>query len=47
VEDGIIKIEFVTSIGDNSNTFTKNINQEIYEKHVRNFLEENPGEYGD
>jgi hypothetical protein len=40
VEDGIIKIEFVKSIDNDSDIFTKNVNQEIYEKHVKNFLEE-------
>ena len=40
VEDGIIKIEFVRSMENDSDIFTKNVTQEIYEKHVRNFLED-------
>jgi hypothetical protein len=47
VEDGIIKIEFVRSIDNDSNIFTKNVNQEIYEKRVKNFLEDSGEEYGD
>jgi hypothetical protein len=38
VEDGIIKIEFVRSMENDSDIFTKNVTQEIYEKHVRNFF---------
>ena len=45
VEDGIIKIEFVRSMENDSDIFTKNVTQEIYEKHVRNFLEDTTGEY--
>jgi hypothetical protein len=45
VEDGIIKIEFVKSMENNSDIFTKNVTQEIYEKHVKNFLEDSTGEY--
>jgi hypothetical protein len=45
VEAGIIKIEFVRSMEYDSDIFTKNIIQEIYEKHVRNFLEDTTGEY--
>jgi hypothetical protein len=47
VEDGIIKIEFVRSSDNDSDIFTKNVNQEIYEKHVKNFLEDNGEKYGD
>jgi hypothetical protein len=47
VEDRIIKIEFVRSIDNDSDIFTKNVNQEIYEKHVKNFLEDSGEEYGD
>jgi hypothetical protein len=47
VEDGIIKIEFVRSIDNDSDIFTKNVNQEIYEKHVKNFLEDSGKKYGD
>ena len=45
VEDGIIKIEFVKSMENDSDIFTKNVTQEIYEKHVKNFLEDSTGEY--
>jgi hypothetical protein len=45
VENGIIKIEFVKSMGNDSNIFTKKVTQEIYEKHVRNVLEDTSGEY--
>jgi hypothetical protein len=37
VEDGIIKIEFVKSMENDSDIFTKNVTQEIYEKRVRIF----------
>jgi hypothetical protein len=47
VEGGIIKIEFVRSIDNDSDIFTKNVNQEIYEKHVKNLLEDRGEEYGD
>jgi hypothetical protein len=47
VEDVIIKIEFVRLIDNDSDIFTKNVNQEIYEKHVKNFLEDSGEEYGD
>jgi hypothetical protein len=45
VEDGIIQIEIVRLIDNDSNIFTKNVNQEIYEKHVKNFLEDSCEEY--
>jgi hypothetical protein len=46
LEDGIIKIEFVKSVDNKSDIFTKNVTQEIYEKHVEKFLEEYiEGEY--
>jgi hypothetical protein len=38
VEDGIIKVEFVKSIDNDSNIFAKNVSQEIYQKHVKKFL---------
>jgi hypothetical protein len=47
VEDGIIKIEFVRPIDNDSVIFTKNVIQDIYEKHVKNFLEDSGEEYGD
>jgi hypothetical protein len=46
LEDGMIKIEFVKSVDNESDIFTKNVTQEIYEKHVEKFLEEYiEGEY--
>jgi hypothetical protein len=39
IEDGFIKIEFVRSAKDDSALFTKNVNQELYEKHTKKFLE--------
>ena len=38
VQDGIIKIEFVMSSDNNSNIFSKNVSQEIYERHGMKFL---------
>jgi hypothetical protein len=38
--EGIIKIEFVKSIKNQSDIFTKNVTQEIYERHVEKILEE-------
>jgi hypothetical protein len=38
LEVGIINIEFVKSIENNSDIFTKNVSQEIYDKHVTKFL---------
>ena len=46
VEDGIIKIVFVMSIDNDSDNFTKNVNQEIYKKQVKNFLEDRGEEEG-
>ena len=34
----MIKIEFVRSKENDSDIFTKNVNQETYERHVKNFL---------
>ena len=39
IEDGIIKMEFVKSIDNDSDIFTKNVNREIYEKHAKKFLQ--------
>jgi hypothetical protein len=36
-EDGIIKVEFIKST-DNDSYITKNIRQEMYERHVKKFL---------
>jgi hypothetical protein len=38
LEEGIINIEFVKSIENDSDIFTKNVSQEIYDKHVTKFL---------
>jgi hypothetical protein len=38
--DGIIKIEFIKSVENQSDIFTKNVTLEIYERHVERFLEE-------
>jgi hypothetical protein len=46
VENGIIKIEFVKSNDKDSDIFTKNVNQETYEQHVKNFLGDVGEEYG-
>jgi hypothetical protein len=40
LDDRIIKIEFIKSIDNQSDIFTKNVTQEIYERHVKMFLEE-------
>jgi hypothetical protein len=40
LEEGIIKIEFVKSVENESDIFTKTVTQEIYERHVEKFLEE-------
>ena len=38
VEDGIKRVEFVKSSDNDSDIFTKNVNQEMYEKHAMKFL---------
>ena len=38
IEDGFIKIEFVRSVENDSDVFTKNVSQEIYQKHMNKFL---------
>jgi hypothetical protein len=40
IEDGFIKIEFVRSAENDSDLFTKNVDQELYKKHVKKFLED-------
>jgi hypothetical protein len=45
LEEGIIKIKFVKSIKNYSNTFTKSVSQEIYDKHVTKFLGLHAEEY--
>jgi hypothetical protein len=37
IEDGFIKIEFIRSFENDSDLFTKNINQELYAKHTKKF----------
>jgi hypothetical protein len=37
IEAGFIKIEFVRSVENDSDLFTKNVNQELYEKHTKKF----------
>ena len=37
-EDGFIRIEFVRSVENNADIFTKNVSQELYVKHLKNFL---------
>jgi hypothetical protein len=41
IEDGFIKIEFVRSVENDSDLFTKNVNQELHAKHTKKFLEDN------
>jgi hypothetical protein len=38
IEGGFIKIEFVRSVENDSDVFTKNVSQELCEKHTKNFL---------
>jgi hypothetical protein len=45
LEEGIINIEFVKSIENDSDIFTKNISQEIHDKHVTKFLGVHAEEY--
>jgi hypothetical protein len=45
LEEGIINIEFVKSIENDSDIFTKNVSQKIYDKHVTKFLGVNAEEY--
>jgi hypothetical protein len=40
IEDGFIKIKFVHSVENDSYLFIKNINQELYAKHTKKFLED-------
>jgi hypothetical protein len=40
LDDGIIEIEFIKFVENQSDIFTKNVTQEIYERHVEKFLEE-------
>jgi len=38
VEDGIVRVEFVKSNDNDSDIFTKNVSQAMYEKHAMKFL---------
>jgi hypothetical protein len=40
LDDGIIKIEFIKSVENQLDIFTKSVTQEIYKRHVEKFLEE-------
>jgi hypothetical protein len=40
IEDDFIKINFVLSVENDSDLFTKNVNKELYEKHTKKFLED-------
>jgi hypothetical protein len=38
IEDGFIKVEFVRSVENDANIFTKNVRHDLYMKHTKNFL---------
>jgi hypothetical protein len=38
VKEGTVKIEFIRSCDNNSEFFMKNVNLEMYERHVKKFL---------
>ena len=38
IEEGFIKIIFVKTDENKSDIFTKNVNQQIYEKHVEDYI---------
>jgi hypothetical protein len=40
IEDGFIKMGFVRSVENDSGLYTKNVNQVLYEKHTKRFLED-------
>jgi hypothetical protein len=40
IEDGLINIELVRSVENDSDLFTKNVNQELYAKHAKKILED-------
>jgi hypothetical protein len=40
IEDGFIKINFFHSVENGSDLFTKNVNQELYAKYTKKFLED-------
>jgi hypothetical protein len=37
IEEGFIKIKFVCSAENDSGLFTKNVSQELYERHTKKF----------
>jgi hypothetical protein len=45
LKEGIINIEFFKTIENDSDIFTKNVSQEIYDKHVTKFLGIHAGKY--
>jgi Reverse transcriptase (RNA-dependent DNA polymerase)/gag-polypeptide of LTR copia-type/Zinc knuckle len=38
IEDGFIKVEFVRSVENDADIFTKNVSHDLYVKHTKNFL---------
>jgi hypothetical protein len=40
IEIGFIKMEFVCSVKNDSDLFTKNVDQELYAKHTKKFLKD-------
>jgi hypothetical protein len=38
IEDGFIKVEFVRSVENDADIFTKNVSRDLYVKHKKNFL---------
>jgi hypothetical protein len=37
IEDGFIKVEFVISVENDADIFTKNVSHDLYVKHTKNF----------
>jgi hypothetical protein len=40
IKDGFMKIDFARSVENESDLFTKNVDQELYAKHTKKFLEQ-------
>jgi hypothetical protein len=38
IEEGFIKVEFVRSVENDADIFTKNVSHDLYVKHTKNFL---------
>jgi hypothetical protein len=38
IEDGFIKVEFIRSVENDADIFTKNVIHDLYVKHTKNFL---------